>query len=56
MVKAMGDMAAFKVLPKMLLQAIAGISAGDVRSAINCAKLVVMQLHNSPQRKVDVSL
>jgi cell cycle checkpoint protein len=54
MVKAMVPM--FKGVPKTLLESIADISAGDVRSAINCATLVAMQLRDLPRRKVDLSM
>jgi cell cycle checkpoint protein len=56
MVKAMLNMAAFKMLPKTVVQAIADISAGDIRSAINCAMLVALQIRMSPRRKVDESM
>jgi DNA polymerase III delta prime subunit len=46
----------FKLIPKSLLQSIIGISAGDIRSAINCTALVAMQLHHSPRLKADISM
>jgi cell cycle checkpoint protein len=56
MVRALQPMPAFKQLPKTLLQAIAEMSAGDIRSALNCATLVAMQLRNAPKRKADASM
>jgi len=51
--KALGEM--FKNIPKTLMQVIIENSAGDIRSAINCANLVAMQLHYS-RRITDLSL
>jgi hypothetical protein len=55
MVKAMVPM--YKGMPKNLVESIADISAGDIRSAINCATLVALQLRDLPRRrKVDISM
>lgn len=56
MLRAMQAMSAYKFIPKTLLQSIIDISAGDIRSAINCANLVAMQLHHSPHLNPDVSV
>jgi hypothetical protein len=51
--KALGEM--FKSIPKAVMGVIIENSAGDIRSAINCANLVAMQLHYNPRVK-DVSM
>jgi hypothetical protein len=51
--KALGEM--FKSIPKAVMAVIIENSAGDIRSAINCANLVAMQLHYNPRVK-DVSM
>ena len=51
--KALGEM--FKNLPKAIMQVIIENSAGDIRSAINCANLVATQLYYS-LRITDVSM
>jgi replication-associated recombination protein RarA len=51
--KALGDM--FRMVPRAVMQVIIDNSAGDIRSAINCANLVAMQVHYSPRVK-DVSM
>ena len=51
--KTLGEM--FKSIPKAVIQVITENSAGDIRSAINCANVVAMQLHYSPRIK-DVSM
>ena len=56
MLRAIQAISAFKSIPKGLLQSIIDISAGDIRSAINCTTLVAMQLHHSPRRKPDISM
>jgi DNA polymerase III delta prime subunit len=56
MVKALMGMPQLKGLPKPLMQSIVDIAAGDIRSAINCATLVALQLRQTPRRKVDVSM
>jgi hypothetical protein len=49
----MGEM--FKSIPKTVMGVIIENSAGDIRSAINCANLVAMQLHYNPRVK-DISM
>ena len=56
MLRAMQNVASFKFIPKGLLQSIIDISAGDIRSAINCTTLVALQLHHSPRLKPDISM
>ena len=56
MVKALMGMPQLKGLPKPLMQSIVDIAAGDIRSAINCATLVALQLRQTPRRKADVSM
>lgn len=56
MLKAIQSMPALKAIPKPLLESIIDISAGDIRSAINCSTLIALQLHHAPRRKPDVSM
>jgi len=56
MTKAMQGMQSLKRLPKELLQSLVDMSAGDIRSAINCATLVAMQIKQNPRRKPNSSL
>jgi DNA polymerase III delta prime subunit len=56
MLKAMQAMPVYKFIPKELLKSIIDISAGDIRSAINCTTLVAMQLYHSPRLKADISM
>lgn len=56
MLKAMQVIPSYKSIPKGLLQSIVDISAGDIRSAMNCTTLVAMQLYHSPRLKPDISM
>jgi hypothetical protein len=56
MLRAMQTVPSFKFIPKGLLQSIIDISAGDIRSAINCTTLVALQLYHSPRLKPDISM
>lgn len=56
MLRAMASMSSLKHIPKALLASIIEISAGDIRSAINCSALVGMQLHQSRYVKPSISM
>jgi cell cycle checkpoint protein len=56
MLRGLQEYRTFKKLPKNLLQSVVEMSGGDIRSAINCLKLIAMQLHYSPSLKWDKSM
>jgi hypothetical protein len=56
MLRAMQAIPSFKFIPKGLLQSIIDISAGDIRSAINCTTLTAIQLRYSPRLTPDISM
>jgi hypothetical protein len=55
MLRALQATASLKSLPRELLRTIVDMSAGDIRSALNCGVLVAMQTRHIPRRKVTSS-
>jgi DNA polymerase III delta prime subunit len=56
MLRGLQEFRSFRKLPKSLLQSVVEISAGDIRSAINCLTLIAIQLHYSPNLIRDKSM
>lgn len=56
MLKALQSIRSFRSLSKGVLQQIIDTSAGDIRSAINCATLVAMQVHHTRRLSSDSTL